>query len=114
MERVLLCTTNIGDLYNFVWTAYASIILSIYFPKWIVFKLLMSVISQLSHNDPLTFQVCSTNIFQKWAKFEKRKQPPTKDTENTSSQRVHPLLLPRADHFLKSMFDELNIEHRSN
>ena len=42
MERIWLCMENSYHLYNLVWPTHAPAVISIYSPKWIVFKLLIS------------------------------------------------------------------------
>ena len=53
MERVWHRIENNVDLYNLVWTTYALAVISIYFPKWIDFKLPIYVINQYSWNEAL-------------------------------------------------------------
>ena len=58
MERVWFCCSNINDLYNLFWALYVPAVITIYYPKWIVYQLLISVIKAYSQIDPLKVTFC--------------------------------------------------------
>ena len=53
MEGVWFGCSNINDLYNLFWALYVPAVITIYYPKWIVYQLLISVIKAYSQIDPL-------------------------------------------------------------
>ena len=62
MKRVWFCCSNINDLYNLFWALYVPAVITIYYPKWIVYQHLISVIKAYSQIDPLKVQSAHTNF----------------------------------------------------